>query len=279
VGGEVKNAQFHEKKLIMKNHLYKAALTAALGLAGAVAAQAQYANNDLDLGFTSPNASSVGGVKYDYVIDLGQLLGASAQQISASTFIPFNADFYFTPDLSSAVAGGEAYAGIFGGKSGSAGDLFFSATSTPGTENYATMANAAGIPTGVTQGQIAQSSASSVFGDVSEAPGANGANPNSFAGYAASPLEAITTSEGTGGTVMDLEVYEASYNALTHSSTAFSDEGYVSILFGSNGSISGVAWDEVAVTAPVPEPATWSLYAIGGLLTLALRRRFSGKVA
>jgi hypothetical protein len=259
----------------MKNHLYKAALAAALGLAGAVAAQAQYANNDLDLGFTSPNASSVGGAKFDYVIDLGQLLGASAQQLGST----FNADFYFTPDLSSAVVNGQAYAGIFGGKSGSAGNLLFSATSLPGTENFANMANAAGIPTGVTLGAIAQSSASSVFGDVSEAPGASGANANSFAGYAASPLETITTSEGTGGTVMDLEVYEASYNALTHSSTAFTDEGFVSILFESNGSLSGIAWDEAATPSPAPEPATCSLYAIGGLLMLALGRRFSGKIA
>lgn len=259
----------------MKNHLYKAVLAAALGLAGATAAHAQNQapSNDLLLGFTSPNATS------DYIIDLGQLLGASAEQITLTA--GQYSDSTFTSDLGSEITAGTTYAGIFGSKAGSAGDVITSSTSTPFggvAQSHTILDAAASYPSSVALGSVAKTG-QSVYNDISTAPGQSGNNANSFGEYEPEVLQTVSSSEGTGGSVLDLTVYEATYGLTT--STAFADKGYVSILFGSDGDIQGVAWDEAA-TAPVtsvPEPATFGIFGGIGMLLLGLRRQLTGKLA
>ena len=266
--------------------LYKAALLAAFGLGIGAAAQAQILNNDLVLGFTSPSATTFGTspntYQNDYSIDLGQLLGTSAHQIALNVgnLYDYNYnDSSFTADLGSAVANGQAYAGVFGATSGSIGDDLLSALTTPATLVGASLKNGAVYPSGVTLGEIAQSSSSSVHGEISTAPGLAGADPNSYGEWLPSPLETISSSQGTGGSTLDLQVYEASYTSGKSgiTGTAFSDVGFVSVLFNANGGISGVAWDEEAT--PVPEPATCGLLGGASLLLLALRRKLTGRIA
>ena len=266
----------------MKKQLYRVALVAALGLAGATAAQAQILNNDLVLGFTSPNATTFGTppntYQNDYSIDLGQLLGTSAHQIALNVgnLYDYNyIDSSFTADLGSAVVNGQAYAGVFGATSGSIGDDLLSAVSTPATLAGASLKNGAVYPSGVALGEIAQSSSSSVHGEISTAPFSTGADPNSYAEWLPSPLESVSSSQGTGGSTLDLQVYEASYTSGKSgvTGTAFSNVGFVSVLFNANGGISGVAWNEEATPSPVPEPATCALLGGAGLLLLALRRK------
>lgn len=259
----------------MKRQLVKATLAAALGLGVSTAAHAQIASDDLILGFTSPNAASVGGSQYDYIIDLGQLIGTSAHQITLSG--SQYDDPTFVTDLGAATTGGNTYAGIFGGKSGSSGDIIISATSTPPTGTKNNYQSAATFPTSVNLGAVAQLG-NSIHDNISTAPGAQGANANNMALYVPSPLESISASQGTGQSLVTLEVYQANYTSIPSTASAFGDQGFVSILFNANGGVGGVAWDEAAL-APVPEPGTYGLFGGLGVLLLTLRRKFAGRTA
>jgi hypothetical protein len=258
--------------------LHKAAALAALALAAGTAAQAQINNNDLLLGFTSPNAASVGGIQYDYIIDIGQLLGTGPHQITLSAG-QYN-DSTFTTDLGAAVAGGNAYVGVFGATLGSSSDVILSAPSTPSTGTYNDEHSAAGFPASVTLGPIAQSG-QSVHNNISVGPGLAGANPSSFALYVPSPLETVSSSQGTGQTLFNLSVYESTLTAGFPSGTVnpYSDQGSVSILFSANGGISGVAWDEAATPMSVPEPSTCGIFAFAGLLAVGIRRYLVIRIA
>jgi hypothetical protein len=258
----------------MKKQLLKAGLVAALGLGASTAAQAQINNDDLVLGFTSPNATSIGGVKSDYIIDLGQVLGTSPAQIPLSGS-QYN-DPTFTANLGGAVTGGSAYVGIFGAKSGSSGDVILSSTVVPPTGSKSSYASAATFPASVTLGLVPQTG-QSVFNNISTAPGQPGNNATSFGLYVPSPLETISSSQGTGQSLLNLEVYRATYPLIGNAS-AFVDQGFISLLFSANGGIAGVAWNEPATSA-VPEPSTYGLFAGAGLLLVLFRRQLTGRTA
>ncbi|HEX5398765.1 MAG TPA: PEP-CTERM sorting domain-containing protein [Verrucomicrobiae bacterium] len=251
----------------IKKHLYRVALLAALGLGGATAAQAQINANDLILGFTSPNAASIGGNKYDYIIDLGQIPG-SAGQITLSPS-QFNATTFNTV-LGSALAGGQAYVGIVGAHSGASGDVILSADVQPTTSGSASfLRSAAGYPDGLGLGQVNQTG-SSFFENISQGPGQLGAAANNFTLYAQSPLYAITASQGTGAQTIDLNLWEATYQTIPSSGvSAYSSPGFISLNL--NGGNLGVAFNQEALA--VPEPATYALLGAAGVLLLVFRRQ------
>lgn len=262
----------------MKNNLYKAALLAALGLGGVTATQAQINNNDLVLGFTSPNATSISGTKYDYLIDLGNLStieagGASQLTLSGSQFDSAT----FNSILGSAVTGGSAYVGIVGGTSGSSGDVFYSNASQPVTGTHGNYATAAGVVPGLTLGQVPQTG-QSFYNWVAESPSSQGAMGNSsFSGYVGNPLYAVSASQGSGSQNIDLTLWEGTYTSIPSHASAFSNIGFISLnLTGGN---LGVAWNQEAVPAAVPEPTVLALLGGAGLLLLGFRRQSIGKNA
>jgi hypothetical protein len=271
------NARFHDtKKLTMKNHLYKAALAAALGLAGATAAHAQVNPNDLVLGFTS----QFGGVSNDYIVDLGQLPPSSGY-MNTSSFSSSAFASAFTTSSGNALTSGTVNVGIVGGNDGNSVDVFDStldtsltpSASTPGSNppGGATPSNisaAAAVATSLSLGTVAQSSPTSFFYSIAEnpmTPGSSGVS--SFAGYVSNPLSTINGSDP----IITLDLWEDSQVG-AHGTTGWDYEGYVELnLTGGNLTAS--------FDSPVPEPSTYCLYGVGGLLMFAVRRKLSAKVA
>jgi hypothetical protein len=259
----------------MKQQLIKATLATALGLGITTVAHAQINANDLVLGFTSPTAPSVGGTQFDYIINLGQLLGTSAHQITLTGSQYDNTTF--VTDLGSSATSGGLNVGVIGTKAGSSGDVVMSSSGQPPTGTKNTYAAAASITVGL--GAVAQGG-NSFHQNISTAPGQPGANSanNWVLQIGASPLAGITAAQGTGASVVDLEVWEATYTSIPATASAFSDKGFVSILFNSDGGIGAVAWDQDAQLAAVPEP-TYGLFGGLGVLLFALRRQFTRKTA
>lgn len=255
----------------MKQQFIKATLAAAMGLGLTTVAHAQIANNDLVLGFTSTGATS------DYIIDLGQLLGTSAHQITLSGSQYDNNSFVLA--LGSSATAGNLYAGIFGGNNAANGDIIISALSTPTKGSYNNEKAAAGFPASVSLGLVAQSG-QSVHNNISTAPGQPGANANSLALNVPSPLETITAGQGTGQSLVKLEVFQSTFTSGFPSGTTanYTDQGFVSILFNSDGGIGAMAWNQDAQLAAVPEP-TYGLFGGLGVLVFALRRQFTRKTA
>src|SRR5215469_4216649 len=96
----------------MKNHLYRAALVAALGLAGATAAHAQTVPNtgDLVIGFTSTAA----GVTQDYFVDIGQFSALTSPNDNLSSLLSFST---LQSVFGSALTSGNVNVGVVGADS------------------------------------------------------------------------------------------------------------------------------------------------------------------
>jgi len=260
----------------MKNHLYKAALVAALGMAGAVAAQAQNpAANDLVLGFTS----QFNGVVNDYLVDLGPIPsapGAISSSFSSSTFANT-----FTTSSGNALASGQVNVGIVGGSSSDAIFSELDTTATPSTTTAGSATppadaksnvDAAGlVATGLTLGTPAHTDQTSFFADVAESPTAGGANANNFTGYADNPLSTI---DGTTESLV-LDLWENANSGRT-GVTGWTYEGYVDL--GLSGGNLTATYDEPLISS-VPEPSTYGIFGSIGLLLLGLRRHLTGKLA
>jgi hypothetical protein len=255
----------------MKKNLYKAALMAALGLAGVTAAQAQINNNDLVLGFTSQFT----GVTQDYLIDLGPL----PSNIPANYNTPLSVSGFnsatFGGIFDTALANNAVNLGIVGStpNGDSGGEVILSildngtgtptlaGSLTPPSDTESALANASDIPTTLVLGPVSQSANGSFFNNVAENPTTPGiAGNNSFTGYSDNPLSTLGGSES-----ILLDLYENTFAPRTASSWVYA--GDVSV---------DVSGDTLTATFdPVPEPGTALIAGISGLSLVLLRRRFN----
>lgn len=272
----------------MKNHLYKAALAAALGLAGATAAQAQINPNDLVLGFTS---QASGANSDDYIVDLGQLPTGGNIAANYNTALDVSG-FSYSAFTASGTAGaaslGSLYVGIIGGNGGTGTkDVFLSevdngtgspaqaGSSLPTAAPSGTdLESAADYPIGLGVGAVAVSPGAGLNNvswtyNIAENPTSPGAD--SGANYATYLGDNPMTTLNSDTIVLDL------YNETgsTHTVNPWTFDGTVTLDLNTENDSLTATYDET----PVPEPATCGLYALGGLLMLGLGRRFSGKAA
>lgn len=238
--------------------LYKAALAAALGLGAVTAAHAQINNNDLVLGFTSEAA----GVTSDYIVDLGQL-PSSPDTVMASLD-----DALFDSTFGSAISGGQVFAGIVGGADVSSPDVFTSVaggSSAPGVVTRTYLADASGLPGAMLTGVQAQSSQSSWYYNIAENPMTPGSAVNSFAGYLGS--NPMATFNGNEEAVI-LDLYENTAPAIRGNPAGWEYVGNVTVTLA--GSTLSAVYD-------APEPSTYGLFALGGVLLFTLRRQLNRK--
>jgi hypothetical protein len=260
----------------MKNHLYKAALVAALGLAGAAAAHAQVNPTDLVLGFTS----QFGGVTDDYTLDLGPL-PTSPGYINTSAFSSSSFASAFTTSFGNALTSGAVNVGIVGGSDNATVDVFDSTLDTSGTPSASTpgsnppggatfsnVSAAGAVASSLGLGLVPQITPTSFYYSIAENPTTVGSSGvGSFAGYVSNPLSTINGADP----IITLDLWQDAQSG-PHGTTGWEYEGYVQLNLTSDDLTA-------SFDSPVPEPSTYCIYGIGGLLMLVLRRKFSGKVA
>jgi hypothetical protein len=256
----------------MKNHLYKAALLAALGLAGVSAAQA---STDVLLGFNDAASSSS---KNDYVIDLGSYssLVSSAESNGGTVNLwtgiigtTFNSAYAFSADAS---ALNDVAAGIVQSFTGTyPHTLLVSAPTsvlsifTPSGSQFNNAANSA---QGVLTGTFASSSDPSTWtGAVAASATAGGTE---VSGDDVTDNALVNPMGQLVGGVLDLNLWETT-KASTFGSTATDYEEVGSFHIDLNN-------DMINFTV-VPEPSTYALLGLGGLLVLSLRNRLNRKNA
>lgn len=239
------------------------------------ALQAQsISDGDLVLGLNSGSVSS------DYVIDLGQVPATANTQIgggiSASTFnttfgsaavnigvVGGDVDGVIDPTggettwVSSLRTGSSVYSyGTAGTESKPSGAL--TASAVDGAASYAEQ-----VSLGVTATSLGNRTAWNQV--IAQSPTQVGANAGSnFANAAANPLTGLTSS-------LALDIWSVTDD---NGANTWSYDG--DLLVNINGTSASVVWDPVSA---VPEPATYGLFAGGGLLALALRRQFARKNA
>jgi hypothetical protein len=242
---------------------YKLALLAALGLASASASYGQ----DLILGFN--DAAGPTAAQNDYVIDLGVtgatlIADANANSgtytlngaFSSTTFnTAFSADGSALSDVAAGVIGASA-SGIY------PRSLYLTASTIPNVPSTANYADAANQNPAI--GEYASTTAGGWTAEVATAPGTT--TTGTVSAYVDNPLGQLSSG------VITLNLYEETETSSGLSQTvgAWTDEGTLTI--NANN-------DTVTLVTAVPEPGTYGLLAAGGLLLVALRRRFMGKTA
>jgi hypothetical protein len=254
----------------MKNHLYKAALLAALGLALSPVANAA----DLYVGFNDYLGTTASGPDQgkDYVIDLGAYT-----------------DFTVNSTFSGAINSG-SFTSAFSGDANALNDVAVGAVAG-GAKSGGTYLYATGSPStalGATAYANAESSASSVPTGVYAAAG-SASNPTWDYLVASSPVVGDESGNGVASEVGNPESYLANGDiTLTlwgatkgtfGSPTAFSELGTLAIDANSTGAGADTITFTGADVTPAPEPTTYGIFAGVGLLGLALRRQFAAKVA
>lgn len=277
----------------MKNHLYKAALVAALGMAGAVAAQASSpASGDVVLGFTSQSA---GASADDYLVDLGALPAGgnvAANYNTALNVSGFSESAFTAAGVAGSAlgSGGTLYAGLVG---------YISGGTTTSSIYMSQVDNGSGSPTAAGSGPLVSPTGTALISAYDDATSLNpsgavsAANVGSFSyGVALNPSQQGSNTTGTGnmageaannpmGTISSSLVFDlwtgkatpsrggATFNGWTY-------DGTVTISLA-NDTLTAI-YDEVNVSS-VPEPATYGIFGGLGLLVLALRRQLTGKLA
>jgi hypothetical protein len=255
----------------MKKKVKLAVLSVGAAFVSA-AAQAQLANGDLILGFTSQGA----GVTGDYVVDLGGLPGSPNTTLNTSSFV--QGDFNTT--FGSALANGTLNVGIVGGVDSPTGYIYTSlvdngtgTASTPGgttaplSVSKSDIAAAAGTLGSVQTG--ATTYANGFTANVAQDPNDPGTAANNFVGYeGANPLTTIPA----GASSITLDIYQDTITGRT-STSGFQYDG--DVVLNLTGSGLTATFDPVAT----PEPSAYALLAGGGLLAFALRRQLIRKNA
>lgn len=244
--------------------------TAAILVGGAILASqsafAGYTANDLYLGFQN----QAGSASSNYIINLGAASGI----VGGSSVVDLSSDFSLTDFNSVLGSSSSMYAGILGGKQDSISpDVYVtqlrSSLGTPsvaGSTAPSTLTssdkNSAMAPLGNLNGPAANSGTLDAtlswqnYVEPNNTPstflGASGINPDSLS----APSSVL---------------YEDLYYA--QGSSAFAYQGYLTLdITGSNPSVT-------FTPAAVPEPATYALFGMGGLLLFSLRRRLMSKNA
>jgi hypothetical protein len=251
----------------MKNNLYKMALLAALGLAGVSAAQA---SSDVLLGFN--DAAGPNAAKNDYVIDLGSYssLVQSATGHGGTTVnlwtgtIGTTFTSTFTADSS---ALNDVAAGVVEGfTSGLPKTLYVSAQTSVlsiNTPSGGQFNNAATAPTGVAIGEYASSTDPSTWtGAIAASATAGGTE---VSGSDLADNAQVNPMGQLSGGVLDLNLWEASRATSLGAVSAYTEVGSFHIDLNS---------DMINFTV-VPEPSTYGLLALGGLLVLSFRHRLN----
>ena len=260
----------------MKNS-YKAALLVALGLVSASAVQAQYATDELYLGFTQASATS------DIVIDLGQASSIVGQTsvvdlsslLSSSELSAFSSVFASANGVNMSVIGGNntfgqgnAYATQLRSAAAiAAGNNAAAGSSVTKNLSSATLTGAAGVIAGdlslPTGNAFVQDTTKAFSGLV-----ATGVQNNYVGKLGVTPTVAIgNATDGSGIAIEDLWLVQATSPKDVY-------EGY----FTFNNNSDSLTFTGADVTA-VPEHTTYGMLAGAGLLVLSLRNQFTRKQA
>jgi hypothetical protein len=261
-GGEETTQSILKNQINMKNNLYRVALLAALGLAGISAAQA--GTPDLLLGFN--DAAGPAGAQNDFVIDLGNVntLGGLAaleggsvnvwnNSIGSTFTTAFGADGNYDNDV--AVGAVEGYSASY------PKTLF--QTGLTGSLSLGKFNNSVAAAQSPTVGEYASTSQSGWSWFVAVDPNNVGNNitGGDVANQTGNPLEYLN-----GGSVT-LTLWETTLSSATGTPAAWQNTDQGSFLIDPDA-------QEIIFTA-TPEPSTFGLLALGGLLVLSLRHRIN----
>ena len=245
----------------MKKQLLKAALLAALGMAGVTAAQAQ---SEMVLGFNDQNYF-IPPAGSDYTIDLGSAANFTATYsgswgISSSLFSSaFGADGNALYNVAAGVVGSTSSANIM--------QTIIGALNAPGTSAISGSSHVpATIPFGVNSYVTSPGWSASISGGPSIAPYAgttysSGVNPMGY--LVSGTLTEVLYSDSVIG------------SGRTATTTGWQELGTFVIDAPTGGNDGTITFN--GVNASVPEPATYGVLAGAGLLLLSLRRQFLSK--
>jgi len=253
----------------MKNNLYKAALLASLGLAGISTAQAS--NSDFLLGFN--DAAGPNSAQNDYVIDLGSVSdvynaaasnGGTVNLWTGSIGALFTTAFSADGNYDNNVA-----VGLVEGNTPASGTQFLYQTingnpSTPATISASELLNSAAYAQGISVGESASGAVGTWSYQVAPSPislGLVAANGDTVAASTAQPLSYLSS-----GSVTET-LYE---NTLSGSGRGATIGGWTEV-----GSITVNPDADIIDVTIVPEPSTYAILSLGGLLVLSFRHRIN----
>lgn len=251
--------------------------TAMLGTLGLLLVshnvQAAYVANDLILGFNSGRGTGPN----DYIIDLGNANTAVGVGGTAQVVLPYNSATFNS--LYGSLSGGVSMSVVGGNSATSGRDLYMTVlrsaagdpslagsvaptalASTPmanGVNQVGLMVNNLGLSVGGSA-TVAQSDPNSVWNNILDP-----LNPNTFVSK--------TGRDPSGSVASGSVLYEDLYRAVPNG--AFNYLGYFT-LDTSGGSLVFTP----SAFVPVPEPASYGLFAGLGLLALTIRRQLKGQL-
>jgi hypothetical protein len=254
--------------ITMKNHLYKTALFAALGLAVNPVAKAA---SDLEIGFNDLLGPS--SAQNDYIIDLGSYTALFDNSTVTTTIDSslFNQAFGTDANALNNVAVGAVAAGTYDANTlnGTTSGKYIYATVNPHLPGPARWNNAQA------QGSITWPLGVNPSGSVdtwSFNVAQSSTVPDAFGNGVASSIGNPESNLANG--ILTLTLY---YSTLVtgpgfHTPGAFSELGTIAI----NANSTGTGSDTIAfysAIVPIPEPATYGVFAGVGLLVLGVRRQ------
>jgi hypothetical protein len=254
----------------MNKHLYKAAMLAALGLAVIPAAKAAN-NGDLFLGFNDAAGSL--SAQNDYVIDLAPYTEFTT---SASLTFSINPILFTAAYNTDGNALNEVAVGAVAGGQTATGNYLLQTGNLSGTPSVTHLIGSSAAAGTVEPGEYPSGGSPSDTTwsyEVAVSPTINDQSGTGVASSTANPLSYLTGGNATLNLYSDL----TSGSGRSETAGAWSLLGTLTV----DANSTGIGADTITFNGvnAVPEPASYCLYGVGGLLMLALRRRSSGKVA